>query len=128
MKKVVILLPLLLALLAMACGSKPSPTTVPPPTPAPSPATVPPPTPAASKVNAEIKNFTHQNLTVKAGTTVTWTNRDDASHTSTERNGKWDSKALGNGQSFSFTLNEPGTYNYFCSIHPTITATVTVNR
>ena len=91
------------------------------------------PTPEAAKeggVSADIVNFTHQDLVVSVGTAVTWVNRDSASHTSTSRvgsPGRWNSRGLRMGESFTFTFNEPGTYQYFCSIHPRMTGTVTVN-
>ncbi len=91
------------------------------------------PTPEATKgggVSADIVNFTHQNLVVTVGTAITWVNRDSASHTSTSRvgsAGRWNSRGLRMGESFTFTFNEPGTYEYFCSIHPRMTGTVTVN-
>ncbi|MCH7481353.1 MAG: cupredoxin domain-containing protein [Chloroflexi bacterium] len=75
-------------------------------------------------------NFTHQDLVVNAGTSITWVNRDSASHTSTATAGsalRWNSRRLSTGESFTVTFNEPGTYPYRCSIHPRMTGTVTVN-
>jgi len=59
---------------------------------------------------------------------VTWTNLDDVPHNvvSTER--KFTSPVLDTGQTFSFTFKEPGTYSYFCKIHPMMTGTVQVTR
>ncbi|MEZ0114090.1 plastocyanin [Catenulispora sp. EB89] len=67
-------------------------------------------------------------LTVKAGTTVTWTNKDGDAHTVTSQGsgGPLASAALATGQSYSFTFTKPGTYSYLCTIHPFMTATVTV--
>ena len=76
--------------------------------------------------NADIKSFTHQDITVNAGTTVVWINRDAVQHTTTHQGGDWDSDWLANGQSFGYTFTEPGTFDYFCDIHPSMTATVTV--
>lgn len=67
-------------------------------------------------------------LTVKAGTKVTWTNQDSDAHTVTSQNdtGPLASAALSTGQSYSYTFTTPGTYGYLCTIHPFMTATVTV--
>jgi len=78
-----------------------------------------------------IKNFAFAPaaITVKAGTTVTWTNQDTDAHTVTSRQGSGGplaSAALGTGQSYTYTFTKPGTYAYLCTIHPYMTATVTV--
>jgi plastocyanin len=67
-------------------------------------------------------------LTVKTGTRVTWTNQDSDAHTVTSAGsgGPLSSKALDNGDTFSFTFTKAGTYRYLCTIHPFMTATVTV--
>jgi plastocyanin len=73
--------------------------------------------------------FSPVNISVKAGTKVTWTNNDSAPHTVTETDGKTgpSSGNLSNGDSYSFTFTKPGIYHYDCSIHPNMTGTVTVN-
>ena len=81
-------------------------------------------------VSSDIVNFTHQDLVVNAGTSITWVNRDSATHTSTATAGsaiRWNSGRLRTGERFTFTFSEPGTYAYRCSIHPSMRATVTVN-
>jgi len=66
-------------------------------------------------------------ITIPVGTTVTWTNNEDAiPHTSTSDDGIWDSATLDPGEQFSFTFDEPGTYTYFCRIHPSMQATIVV--
>jgi plastocyanin len=69
-------------------------------------------------------------LVVKVGTTVTWTNRDTDAHTVTSQNnsGPLGSAALSTGQSYTYTFTKPGTYAYLCTIHPFMTATVTVTQ
>jgi plastocyanin len=68
-------------------------------------------------------------LTVPAGTTVTWTNQDSDAHTVTsDGGGPLNSKALATGDTFSFTFTQAGTFKYLCTIHPFMTATVTVTR
>ncbi len=85
-------------------------------------------TPAVGVTQVQIANFafTPANIQVRAGTTVTWTNQDTASHTVTFKNGMKDSGLLRQGQRFSYTFGTPGTYDYCCAVHPSMTATVTV--
>ena len=70
-------------------------------------------------VMMEDNYFEAANITVPAGTTVTWVQNGNNPHTTTSYDGLWDSGILpaGSGQSFSFTFNEPGTYEYFCRPH-----------
>ena len=79
-------------------------------------------------VKADIKDFTHQTLNLKLGTTVVWTNRDGFLHTVTEDKGRFKSEPLDKDQSFSFTFSEVSTFGYFCEIHPFIRGTVTVSK
>ncbi len=84
---------------------------------------------AAEELKVKIDNFTFEPevLIVKAGTTVTWTNVDDIPHTVASKTPKqFKSKALDTDDSFSFTFTEPGTFEYFCSLHPHMTATIKV--
>jgi plastocyanin len=62
---------------------------------------------------------------VKAGATVTWTNDDDIPHTVVAPPNVR-SKPLDSDQKFSFTFTTPGTYKYFCSLHPHMTGTIVV--
>ena len=70
--------------------------------------------------------FAPQRLTVKAGATVTWINDDDIPHTVASSTKLYKSKALDTNDRFSFTFTTPGTYEYFCSLHPHMTGTVVV--
>jgi plastocyanin len=79
-----------------------------------------------AKVTIDNFSFTPQEITVKAGATVTWVNQDDVPHTVASNDKKFKSKALDTGDKFSFTFNDPGTYEYYCSVHPKMTAKVTV--
>ena len=85
-------------------------------------------TPVTGVSQVTIQNFAYQpaNMQVRAGTTVTWTNRDNVPHTVTFRNGMKDSGLLAYGQLFSYTFNTPGTYQYYCTVHPYMVATVIV--
>ena len=82
----------------------------------------------ADTVDVSIQGFAFipQDLTVTHGTTVRWTNLDGAPHTSTSDDGIWDSGTLSTGQTYTFTFGPSGTYPYHCEIHPSMTATVTV--
>jgi len=75
-----------------------------------------------------IDNFTFapERLTVRAGTTVTWRNEDDTPHIVTSAARLFKSSALDTDDSYSFTFTEPGTYEFFCSIHPRMTGTIVV--
>ncbi len=87
-----------------------------------------PGTPVTGVTQMNIQNFAYQpaNMQVRVGTTVTWTNQDNVPHSITFKNGMKDSGLLSQGQSFSYTFNTPGTYQYSCTVHPYMVATVTV--
>ena len=84
--------------------------------------------PVTAVTHMNMQNFMYQmsNIQVRTGTTVTWTNQDSAPHSVTFKNGMKDSGLLYQGQSFSYTFNTPGTYHYYCTVHPNMVATVTV--
>ena len=87
--------------------------------------------PAAAGVEAVAVRdyaFSPGTLTVPAGTTVTWTNYDVAPHTVTEVSGPVpvSSPELHQGQSWSFTFEQPGTYRYYCAVHPNMLGSVVV--
>lgn len=71
-------------------------------------------------------SFTPQTLTVHAGTTVTWVNQDDVPHTVTSTDKQFKSRALDTNERFQHTFSAPGTYNYFCSVHPHMTGKIVV--
>jgi len=71
--------------------------------------------------------FVAKVITVPLGTTVTWTNNGNSTHTTTSTTGVWNSGDLTHGQSFSLAFTQTGTYNYFCMHHPSImTGTINV--
>ena len=86
---------------------------------------------AANKNTIEIKdfNFSPKTLTVKSGEKITWINRDEEPHTvvSVEKQFK-KSSALDTDQEFTITAGAPGTYTYFCSVHPKMTGTIVVEK
>jgi len=81
----------------------------------------------AEDVAVKIGNFTFgpQEVKVKAGTTITWTNEDDIPHTVVSPN-NFRSKVLDTDGTYTFTFTTPGTYKYFCSLHPHMTGTIVV--
>jgi len=81
---------------------------------------------SASAVKIDNFSFGPASLTVAAGTTVTWTNNDDVPHTVVSDDKQFKSKALDTDDKFSYTFTKPGTYNYFCSVHPKMTAKIVV--
>lgn len=81
---------------------------------------------AAAEVKIDNFAFGPQSLTVKVGTTVTWTNRDDIPHTVVSSDGVFKSKARDTDETFSFKFDKAGTYSYFCSLHPKMTGEVVV--
>jgi plastocyanin len=87
-------------------------------------------TPEARDVQVRIEDFKFEpeRLSVRPGTKVTWVNKDDEPHsaTSSEKPKRFDSGALDSAQSFSFTFTEPGSFAYFCKLHPHMTGVVVV--
>jgi plastocyanin len=82
----------------------------------------------AADTEVKIDNFTFnpQQITIKADTTVVWTNGDDIPHMIASKTGIFKSKALDTDDKFSFTFATPGTYPYFCALHPHMTGTIVV--
>jgi amicyanin len=82
----------------------------------------------AGEATVMIDNFTFNppRITVKAGTTITWTNDDDIPHTVASSTKAFKSKVLDTEEKFSFTFTTPGTFEYFCSLHPHMVGTVVV--
>ena len=80
----------------------------------------------ATEVKIDNFSFGPGTLTVPAGTTVTWTNRDDIPHTVVSTDGVFKSKVLDTDEKFTYTFSKAGTFPYFCSIHPKMTGKVIV--
>jgi plastocyanin len=127
-----------LGLLAAACAGGAKSAQLPaanPPIPPTALATQKPPTPRPGELAAkpsgpavtiENFNFTPANITVPVGATVTWINHDDVPHTVTSSTQVFNSSTIDSDKQFSYTFTAAGTYNYFCSIHPFMTARVIV--
>lgn len=85
---------------------------------------------ATDKVTIRNFAFSPAAITVKKGTTVTWTNQDSTAHTVTESDSQDGPKSdnLAQGASYTFTFNTTGTFKYHCLIHPDMIGTVTVTE
>jgi plastocyanin len=70
--------------------------------------------------------FAPATLTISEGDTVTFVNQDGAPHTATANNGAFDTGRLSRGQEASLTFTAAGTFDYFCEVHPNMTATIVV--
>jgi plastocyanin len=84
--------------------------------------------PAGNVVEVKIDNFSFspQTITIKPGTTIVWTNRDDIPHTVVSDDKVFKSKVLDTDEKFSFTFDKAGNFPYFCSVHPKMTGKVIV--
>lgn len=121
-RKLVILLVLCSIFLAIGCTSNKGNNTQIPSTPAETPSI-----PVEGKIaEVSIKNFSFnpESVTISTGDTVRWTNMDSASHTVTGTS--FGSQTLAPGDSYEFLFTNAGTYEYHCSIHPSMKGTVTV--
>lgn len=83
-------------------------------------------TPQNNEASVNIINFSFNpaELTVTTGTKVTWTNNDNASHQI--KSDTFSSELLSKGQSFSYTFDDKGSYNYHCSVHPSMIGKIIV--
>ena len=83
---------------------------------------------SAPATDVKVDNFTFspETLTVATNSTVTWTNKDDVPHVIASTDGLFRSKGLDTDDHYSFKFTKPGTYNYFCSIHPKMTGKIVV--
>lgn len=134
MKKIVIASFLVTVIFLIGCGSYGGTSTPATPVQAQPPAATPAPaqqqaatSAPTGKVNqVSIKGFAFNpsSITIKKGDSITWTNEDSVPHTVTGAG--FDSRALIPGKSYSYTFNDAGSYDYKCSIHPTMKATVVV--
>ena len=90
----------------------------------------PAPGPAQTETGPRIEIKAHvfgtPELTVRAGTRVTWINHDDDAHTVTSSTDAFRSPGLDTDDTYSYTFTEPGTYEYFCTLHPLMRGKVIV--
>jgi plastocyanin len=83
--------------------------------------------PPANEVYIQGMAFNPVSITVTAGTTIKWTNKDAVTHTVTSSTNLFNSGNMTNGATFSYTFATAGTYSYYCAIHTYMVAAVTVN-
>jgi len=79
-----------------------------------------------ARVEIRDQGFNAPSVTVKPGTTVTWVNHDDDTHTVTSTVDAFRSPGLDPDETFSYTFTKPGTYEYYCTLHPLMTGKVVV--
>jgi len=84
--------------------------------------------PASASIDIANFAFSPATITVKAGTTITWTNKDSAPHTVTAADGSFDSGNMAKSQSYSKKFDTAGSYAYVCAYHPNMKATVIVTQ
>ena len=80
-------------------------------------------------VTIDISSYEYRpgNLSVPRGATVTWVNDDKVAHTATEKSsGSWDTQVIHEGESVSINFDKPGSYTYYCSIHPYMSGVLVV--
>jgi plastocyanin len=84
---------------------------------------------AGGKIEIKDFAFNPQKITVKSGEKITWINRDEEPHTVVSVGKKFPrSHGLDTDQEYSITAGAPGTYEYFCSVHPKMTGTIVVEK
>jgi len=86
------------------------------------------PLPDSGEVSIINRSFRPGSITAASGATITWTNDDGEAHTVTSTESAFDSGIVGGGVAFSQTFDEPGTYPYFCAIHPEMRGTITISE
>jgi plastocyanin len=82
--------------------------------------------PGEARVTIDNFSFKLPVLTIPAGTTVSWENDDDIAHTVVATDGTFRSAALDSEDKFAFTFDKPGTFDYFCSLHPRMQGQIVV--
>jgi len=82
--------------------------------------------PAGVTASIDSSGFSPAILTVPVGGTITWINKDDVPHTVASTDKVFVSPALDTDEKFKYTFTKPGTYPYYCSVHPRMTAKVVV--
>lgn len=86
-----------------------------------------PPTPTTTTINLAGRAFTPSSISIATGSTVVWNNNDKDPHTVTDRAGSFASGTFGSGATYRRTFTAPGTFQYFCEIHPSMVGVVSVS-
>jgi plastocyanin len=82
--------------------------------------------PDVDEVKIDNFSFAPADISVRAGTTVRWINHDDIPHNVVSTDKLFKSEVLDTNEQFSHTFDKPGTYTYYCGLHPRMKATITV--
>jgi plastocyanin len=82
--------------------------------------------PAHPRIEITKHAYSAPSVTIPAGGTVTWTNRDDDVHTVVSTTDAFRSPAIDTGEAYAHTFAKPGVFHYFCTLHPLMTGTVIV--
>jgi len=82
--------------------------------------------PGINTVSIENFTFNPSTLTIANGTQVKWINNDNTDHTIVDEKGLFNSGTLNPGKNFTYTFTTTGTYNYYCSLHPSMRGTIQV--
>jgi plastocyanin len=114
-KKMLIIGAMVILTIWLGCGSKPTKSSL---------------ISSPDVTNITIVNFAFNpaTITVTKGSTVKWTNQDEAPHTVTSDGSYWDSGELNKGLSFNHTFNQTGTFTYHCAVHPSMKGTIVVTE
>ena len=83
-------------------------------------------TPDPGRIVVKDFMFMPNSLTIKAGSTVTWVNKDDEPHNVVSDTGLFRSGAVDTNETYSFKFDKPGAYPYHCALHPRMVATIIV--
>lgn len=85
-------------------------------------------TQGSALVTIDIEDFAYSpgNLQVPVGASVTWINRDSAPHSATDEDGSWDTGLLQQGERATLVFDSPGTFEYYCTLHPNMKARLVV--
>lgn len=127
LKKIIATVAAITVLLA-ACGGGDDPTVTSTST-APDATTTTEGEPSSGEALITIEDFRFGGATVvAAGASLTVMNNDNVTHTWTSDDGVFNSSGISPGDSFETVISEPGEYSFFCSIHPTMTGTITVTE
>ena len=82
--------------------------------------------PQATEIKIDNFTFSPETVTLPVNSAVTWVNKDDIPHVIASTDGIFKSKGLDTDDKYSYTFTKPGTYKYYCSIHPKMTGTIVV--
>lgn len=80
----------------------------------------------STEIRIDNFKFSPETITVPVNSKVTWINKDDVPHVIAENDGAFKSKALDTDDTYSFNFTKPGTYEYFCAVHPKMVGKVVV--